>query len=169
LAERPVKVGDWIAIGDLEGDIRRINVRATEIEMGDRSRLIVPNSELVSKMVRNVTHGASLGRVKIVLSLDAKSDPLAVRDLLMERLSTYPGALTDPPPSVYLTDIKDGAMEFTAFVYLTSPREAYKVKSDLLFQIVPNLKAQGIAFATSNPVVHVDMRDRPIEPNGARS
>jgi potassium efflux system protein len=165
LAERPVKVGDWIAIGDLEGDIRRINVRATEIEMRDRSRLIVPNSELVSKMVRNVTHGASLGRVKIVLSLNAKSDPAAVRDLLMARLSAHPDALPDPAPAVYLTDIKDGAMEFTALVYLASPRQAYKVKSDLLFQIVPDLKTQGISIATSNPVVHVDMGDRPIEPS----
>jgi potassium efflux system protein len=169
LTERPVKVGDWIAIGDLEGDIRRINVRATEIEMRDRSRLIVPNSELVSKMVRNVTHGASLGRVKIVLSLDAQSDPLTVRDLLMQHLSTHPDALADPPPAVYLTDIKDGAMEFTAFVYLASPREAYKTKSDLLFQILPDLKARGMAIATSNPVVRVELADRPIEPSGAPS
>jgi potassium efflux system protein len=166
LAERPVKVGDWIAIGDLEGDIRRISVRATEIEMSDRSRLIVPNSELVSKMVRNVTHGASLGRVKIVLSLDAESDPLAVRDLLMDRLSRHPDALAEPPPAVYMTDVKDGAIEFTAFVYLASPRQAYKAKSDLLFQIVPDLKAQGMALSSSNPVVHVAMGDRPIEPTG---
>jgi potassium efflux system protein len=167
LAERPIKVGDWIAIGDMEGDVRRINVRATEVEMGDHSRLIVPNSELVSKIVRNVTHGAALGRVKIVLSVDAQSDPLAVRDLLMQRLTTHPDALSDPAAAVYMTDIKDGAMEFTAFVYLASPREAFKAKSDLLFQILPDFKAQGIALATSNPVVHVDVGDRPIEPSGA--
>jgi small-conductance mechanosensitive channel len=167
LAERPIKVGDWIAIGDMEGDVRRINVRATEVEMGDHSRLIVPNSELVSKVVRNVTHGAALGRVKIVLSLDAQSDPLAVRDLLMQRLTAHPDALSDPAAAVYMTDIKDGAMEFTAFVYLASPRDAFKAKSDLLFQILPDLKAQGIALATSNPVVHVDVGDRPIEPSGA--
>ncbi|HXA37422.1 MAG TPA: mechanosensitive ion channel domain-containing protein [Phenylobacterium sp.] len=167
LAERPIKVGDWIAIGDMEGDVRRINVRATEVEMGDHSRLIVPNSELVSKIVRNVTHGAALGRVKIVLSLDARSDPLVVRDLLMQRLQVHPDALSDPAAAVYMTDIKDGAMEFTAFVYLASPREAFKAKSDLLFQILPDLKAHGIALATSNPVVHVDVGDRPMEPSGA--
>jgi potassium efflux system protein len=169
LTERPIKVGDWIAIGEMEGDVRRIKVRATEIEMRDHSRLIVPNSELVSKIVRNVTHGAALGRVKIVLSLDARSDPLAVRDLLMRRLSTHPDALAEPAAAVYMTDIKDGAMEFTAFVYLASPREAFKAKSDLLFQILPDLKAEGIALATSNPVVHVDVGDRPIEPNGAQA
>lgn len=162
LAERPVKVGDWVAIGDQEGDIRRISVRATEIEMADRSRLIVPNSELVSKTVRNVTHGTAMGRVKIVLSLNAESDPLTVRDVLMNRLTAYPGALADPAPAVYLTDVKDGAMEFTAYVYLASPRRTFKAKSDLLFQILPDLKANGIALSSSNPVVHVAMRDRPL-------
>lgn len=42
LAERPVKIGDWVRIGDQEGDVRRISVRATEIQVGDRSTFIVP-------------------------------------------------------------------------------------------------------------------------------
>jgi potassium-dependent mechanosensitive channel len=58
LTERPVKVGDWVALGGVEGDIRRINVRATEIQMSDRSTLIVPNSEFITKVVRNVTRSA---------------------------------------------------------------------------------------------------------------
>src|SRR3546814_6294228 len=61
LAERPVKVGDWVSLGGVEGDILRINVRATEIQMADRSTVIVPNSEFVTKTVRNVTHANPLG------------------------------------------------------------------------------------------------------------
>src|SRR6185369_1563918 len=64
LAERPVKVGDWVVLGNVEGDIRRINVRATEIRMGDRSTVIVPNSEFITKVVRNVTHDDPLGVVQ---------------------------------------------------------------------------------------------------------
>lgn len=164
LAERPVKVGDRIALGDLEGDVRRISVRATEIEMGDLSRLIVPNSDLVTKIVRNVTHGGALGLVKIVLSLETTNDPQAVRDLLMRHLKALPHALHEPPPAVYLTNVKDGAMEFTALAHLPSPRAAFKAKSDLLFQIIPDLKAHGMALASSNPVVQVTMGDRSGEP-----
>src|SRR3546814_5716488 len=73
LAERPVKVGDWVSLGGVEGDILRINVRATEIQMSDRSTVIVPNSELVTKTVRNVTHSNPLGvvQVKLTMPLDA--------------------------------------------------------------------------------------------------
>ena len=164
LAERPVRVGDWIAIGDLEGDVRKINIRATEIEMMDRSRLIVPNSELVSKAVRNVTHAGALGRVKIVLKLDGAADPAKAREVIMARLTAHPQILADPAAAVYMTDVRDGALEFTAFAYVASPRLAYAVRSQLLFEIVPDLRAAGLTLANPSPVIHVDAADRPIEP-----
>src|SRR3546814_19387977 len=49
LAERPVKVGDWVSLGGIEGDIRRINVRATEIQMGDHSTVIRSDERRVGK------------------------------------------------------------------------------------------------------------------------
>jgi potassium efflux system protein len=165
LAERPVKVGDWIAIGDLEGDVKRISVRATEIEMRDRSKLIVPNSELISKTVRNVTRGGSVGRVKIVLLFESGSDPEVARDLLLNRLTSHPATLADPPAAVYLTDVRDGALEMTAFAYVSSPRQVFNAKSDLLFGIVSDLKSEGIGLATSSAVVNVGFPDRPIEPD----
>ncbi len=164
LAERPVQVGDWIAIGDLEGDVRRINIRATEIEMMDKSKLIVPNSDLVSKTVRNVTHGGASGRVRIILRVDDSSDPALVREALLETITAHEGVLKDPPPAVYISDVKDGALEFTVFAYVASPRLVFRIKSELLFKIVPSLKARSIGLANSTPVVNVGMPDRPIEP-----
>ncbi|MGC1303817.1 MAG: DUF3772 domain-containing protein [Caulobacteraceae bacterium] len=163
LAERPVKVGDWIAIGGLEGDIRKINVRATEIEMNDRSKLIVPNSDLISKTVRNVTHGGAMGRVHIVLKVDDSADPAEVRELLASRLDGHAEILQDPKPGVYLSDVHDGALEFAVFAYVSTPRNAFRVKSELLFQIVPDLKARGIPLASSTPVVNVGLH-QPAEP-----
>ena len=65
LIERPIKVGDWIVVGDQQGHVRRISVRATEIETFDRASLIVPNSELITGRVLNWTHRNSLGAVKV--------------------------------------------------------------------------------------------------------
>jgi small-conductance mechanosensitive channel len=165
LAERPVQVGDWIAIGDLEGDVRRISIRATEIDMMDKSRLIVPNSDLVSKTVRNITHGGALGRIKIVLKVNDTADPTAVRDVLMSRIEANEDVLKEPAPAVYLTNVADGAMEFSVFAYVASPRVTVKVKSELLFAIVPELAGRGIDLANSAPIVNVGFRDKPIEPD----
>lgn len=147
LAERPLKVGDRIAIGDQEGDVRRINIRATEIELGDRSKLIVPNSDLVSKVVRNVTHGGALGQVKFVLRVANDADAAEVRKLILDQIAANPGVLNDPPPSVYLTNVTDGALDFTVIAAIASARQSTGVKSDLLFALVAELKARGVKLA----------------------
>jgi len=147
LAERPLKVGDRIAIGDQEGDVRRINIRATEIELGDRSKLIVPNSDLISKMVRNVTHGGALGQVKFVLRVANDADAAEVRKLILEQIAAHPGVLRDPAPSVYLTNVTDGALDFTVIAAIASARQATGIKSDLLFALVAELKARGVKLA----------------------
>lgn len=147
LAERPLKVGDRIAIGDQEGDVRKINIRATEIEMGDRSKLIVPNSDLISKVVRNVTHGGALGQVKFVLRVANDADPAEVRGLILSQIAGNPGVLREPAPSVYLTNVSDGALDFTVVAAISSARQATGIKSDLLFALVAELKARGVKLA----------------------
>lgn len=147
LAERPLKVGDRIAIGDQEGDVRRINIRATEIELGDRSKLIVPNSDLISKVVRNVTYGGALGQVKFVLRVANDADAAEVRKLILDQIAANPGVMRDPPPSVYLTNVTDGALDFTVIAAIASARQATGIKSDLLFALVAELKARGVKLA----------------------
>ena len=64
LIERPVKVGDWVAVGTNEGIVKRISVRATEIETFQRSSVLVPNSELISQAVVNWTFKDHTGRLR---------------------------------------------------------------------------------------------------------
>jgi small-conductance mechanosensitive channel len=166
LAERPVKVGDWIAIGDQEGDVKRINIRATEIEMGDRSKLIVPNSDLISKTVRNVTRGGALGQVKIVLRIANDADAGQVRDLLLDRIMAHGEVLREPGPGVYLTAIPDGALEFTCFAAVSSARQAFRIKSELLFAMVAALKDRGMRLASSQTVIQLSSGQSPLSPEG---
>jgi small-conductance mechanosensitive channel len=155
LAERPVKVGDWIAIGDQEGDVKRINIRATEIEMGDRSKLIVPNSDLISKTVRNVTRGGALGQVKIVIRVANDADAGQVRDLLLARITAHGEVLREPAAGVYLTALPDGALEFTCVAAVASARQAFRIKSELLFAMVAALKDADVRLANSQTVIQL--------------
>ncbi len=133
LAERPVKVGDWVKLGDTEGDIRRINVRATEIQLGDHSTVIVPNSEFITKTVRNMTWGGSQGRVLLRLPAPLDTDAQRMRALILDAFKAHESILESPGPSVTLEDIVSGTLTFLAIGYVSNPRNAGGVKSDLLF------------------------------------
>ncbi|WP_443019362.1 mechanosensitive ion channel family protein [Sphingomonas sp. 22R3R2A-7] len=102
LAERPVKIGDWVRIGNQEGDVKRINVRSTEIQVADRSTLIVPNSELITKTIQNMTLAAPIGRIQLQFSVPLESDIDAVRTMLFAAFAEKPEVLDDPEVKVFI-------------------------------------------------------------------
>ncbi|MGJ7529544.1 DUF3772 domain-containing protein [Variovorax sp. GB1P17] len=148
LAEQPVKVGDWVVLGTAEGDVRRINVRATEIQLGDRSTLIVPNSEFITKTVRNMTLANAEGRVLIRLPMPLTTDAQRVRELILAACRSHEGVLETPAPSLTLEGIENGLLIFQAIAYVASPRLAGGVRSDLLFVILDELKKAALPMAT---------------------
>jgi potassium-dependent mechanosensitive channel len=147
LAERPVKVGDWVSLGGVEGDIRRINVRATEIQMGDRSTVIVPNSEFITKVVRNVTLADPIGLVQVKLPVPLGSDAQQVRELLLQAFDANPDVLDTPAPAVLLDGVDGHALLFNATGFVKSPRMAGAVRSALLFDALSRLKTAGITLS----------------------
>jgi len=161
LVERPVKVGDWVVLGDTEGDIRRINVRATEIQLGDRSTVIVPNSELITKSVRNVTLAGAEGRVRLRLPLPLGSDAERVRRIIAAAFGRHPAVLQAPAPSVLLDGIEGGSLIFVAVAYIGNPRQSGSVRSDLLLDILARLREEGIALSSPQDVqLHAPSRAR---------
>jgi small-conductance mechanosensitive channel len=147
LAERPVRVGDWVSLGGVEGDIRRINVRATEIQMSDRSTVIVPNSEFITKVVRNVTHANPLGLVQIKLPMPLSTDPEQVRSLVLAAFQDHVEVLDEPMPKVFLDTIDANGLVFNATGYVNSPRAAYTVRSALLFDVLVRLHEANLSLA----------------------
>ena len=147
LVERPVKVGDWVALGDIEGDIRRINVRATEIQMGDRSTMIVPNSELITKTVRNVTLANSQGRVRVRLPMPLDTDADAVIAAMTTAFTSNSAILENPALSVTLEGIENSALIFVGVAFIDDPRQAGAIRSDILLDVLGRLRDAGIRMA----------------------
>jgi small-conductance mechanosensitive channel len=145
LTERPVKVGDLISISGVEGDIRRINVRATEIQLADRSIMIVPNSHLISQNLRNVTLGGSAqGVVILELMFPLDIDPELVQNLLMDSYTEHESILDKPAPFLRFSQLKPEGITLTITGYVGSPRLVGAIKSELLFEILKRLGAAGI-------------------------
>ena len=144
LAERPVKMGDTVRIGTDEGDVKRISVRSTEIQIADRSTLIVPNSELIAKTIRNMTLANPLGRVQIAFAAPLDVDVAAVRKALLDIYAGHDAVLDNPAPAVFIDGIDNGRVAFNSFAFVSGPRVVYATRSAILFTLLERLRADGI-------------------------
>lgn len=168
LAERPVKIGDLVRIGNLEGDVKRISVRSTEIEVADRSTLIVPNSELITKTIQNLTLAAPIGRIQLQFAVPLESDLDAVRAMLFAAFAGDDRVLVEPEPKVFIDSIEGTRAKFNCFAYVASPRDTYPVRSDLLFTLLRQFRAAGIDLAASTQKMELIGAAPPIEPPDQR-
>jgi small-conductance mechanosensitive channel len=144
LAERPIRVGDAIVVKGEEGYVRKISVRATEIETYERASVIIPNSELITGVVKNWTHANTTGRIIVKVGVAYDSDPDEVRDILMACACDHPQLLQTPPPRVLLTGFGDSALEFELRCVVANVDYGLTVKSDLHFAILHRFRKAGI-------------------------
>jgi potassium-dependent mechanosensitive channel len=150
LVERPIKVGDWIVVGDQQGNVRRISVRSTEIETFDKASLIVPNSELISGRVLNWTHRNLEGRLVIKLSTDIKTDPAKVVSILENaaRAPSMVALISNPMAAV--ESFSPERIEYSLRVMLSDVTSSRRVKSDLHIAILKAFWDAGV-YATMQP------------------
>ncbi len=154
LVERPIKVGDWIALGDQQGHVRRISVRSTEIETFDSASLIVPNSELISGRVVNLTHRNMLGRVVIKFSLDGAADPDKVLKIIVDSARSHPQVMKIPEPVASLENFSPGILEFALRATIGDINRRLQVHTELRVGILKELRRHN-QIVVPMPVVEL--------------
>ena len=112
LWERPIRVGDLVVVGDGEGYVRRINVRSTEIQTADRSTLIVPNSNLISGVVRNRVRNDRIGRVLVSVPVPRASDPDKVAEIMRLSALAHREIMSEPAPRVIFKKVTENTIDF---------------------------------------------------------
>ncbi|MEZ2333638.1 mechanosensitive ion channel family protein [Mesorhizobium sp. RCC_202] len=135
LAERPFKVGDWIVAGDTSGTVKKISVRATEIETFQRQSVILPNSNLINNAVGNWTHRNKLGRVDIKVGVAYGTDIKRVHAILSNIARAHPMVLKNPEPFVLFANFGAAALEFEIRVFVADIMNGSIVQNDIRFAI----------------------------------
>ncbi len=158
LAERPFKSGDWIVAGPVSGTVKKISVRATEIETFQRQTVILPNSELINSAVGNWTHRNKLGRIEIPIGVAYGSDARKVHRLLLEIASSHPLVLKNPEPFVLFGAFGDSSLNFEMRVFLSDIANGGIVQNELRFAILD-------AFARENIEIPFPQRELRIVGN----
>jgi len=156
--ERPIKIGDFLELGDVKGVVESINTRSTRIRRVDGVHLLVPNSYLLENTVTNWTLMDQLVRTSVSVGVAYGSDVELVRDLLNKAASDHPKVLKNPEKVVFFNDFGDNALAFELifWVYASSEGNLRTIRSDLRFTIDRLFRGAGVVIAFPQRDIHVD-------------
>ncbi len=156
LLERPIEVGDHIQVGQLDGQVTRINIRATEILTNDSIAVIVPNKDFVTLQVVNWSRGGDSIRVHVPIGVAYGTDPRRVEAALLGAVATVPEVLKDPAPEVRLVDFGDSSIDFEVLAWtreLLQRRPA--LVSKVNFAVYDAFTRQGIEIPFPQRDIHL--------------
>ncbi len=153
LFERPIKIGDWVVVGNLEGKVKQINVRSTEIETFNRASVIIPNSDLLQTAVVNWTHKSAFGRIEVPVGVAYGSDIEQVENLLLESAREQSEVLSWPAPFVYFIDFGESSLDFQLYAYVENIERRKRIVSDIRKNIMIKFRQAGIEIPFPQRVV----------------
>jgi len=158
LFERPIRTGDFISVGDIEGFVRKISIRATEIETMDNQNVLVPNSELVSGRVTNWVLHDTFGRLRIRVGVKYGSDVEAIREILEQVACSHPDVITDgraPAPRALFMGFGDSSLDFELRCRINRIDRRFNVTSDINFGIDAAFREAGITIPFPQRDLHI--------------
>lgn len=144
LAERPFKVGDYVETGAVTGIVKRISVRATELETFKRQTIIVPNSSLINNNVGNWTHRNKTGRVDLAFTAPTLADPEYIVEILLEIAKSNENILKTPGPSVSFSAFDSNLLTFSLSIYLPDITSTTGVSNAIRFAVYKRFSDEGI-------------------------
>jgi potassium efflux system protein len=157
LVERPIKAGDWVSVTGHEGFVRRINIRATEIETFQRTHVIVPNSVFLQNPVINRTYSDTSSRIEIQLTVGFGTDVTKLEGILREAALEQPRVLRVPAPIVRFAKVGTAGLEFELMVFVALLEDRLIVTNALNRTVLARLIEEKIIDL--HPAAEFKLRD----------
>ena len=144
LADKSVKPGDLVTIGDSSGRISAMKTRYISVAAGDGREFLIPNEDLVTQKVTNWTYTDKNTLVKVNFGTNYDADPRLVCKLAIDIATAAPRALKDKPPNCILTEFAEAGMKFSLTFWIADPDGMDNVKSDVMLSLWDAFRREGI-------------------------
>ncbi|HSF04688.1 MAG TPA: mechanosensitive ion channel domain-containing protein [Methylomirabilota bacterium] len=159
LFERPVRIGDAVQIGEVQGEVRRIGIRSTTVRAWEGAEVIVPNSMLVADKVTNWTPTDQSRRLDIPVNIAYGTAPDQVLKVLSEVAHGHPDVAADPAPQPLFLGFGDSALRFELRVWTGRLDRHVAIKSELGIAVYAALREAGMTI----PFPQQEIRVSPLE------
>jgi len=155
LFERPIRVGDIITVGDQDGMVTRIRIRATTIRDWDNKELLIPNKEIITGRLLNWSLSDSRLRLTVPVGVAYGSDAVLALKILGETVAADKRILADPAPSIIFSDFGDNSLNLVSRFYIDNLDNLWPVKTELQLEIYRRFAEAGIVIAFPQRDVHL--------------
>jgi potassium efflux system protein len=156
LFERPIRVGDVVTIGQSEGTVTRIQIRATTIRDWDGKELLVPNKEFITGRLLNWTLSDTNNRITLEVGVAYGTDVKQAMKILEDVINRHPAILRDPAPNILFTKFGDSALLLSVRCFLADLEDRLRKVSALNQEIYEEFNNAGIVIAFPQLDVHLD-------------
>jgi len=144
LADKSVKPGDLVTIGDSSGRISAMKTRYISVAAGDGREFLIPNEDLVTQKVTNWTYTDKNTLVKVNFGTNYEADPRLVCKLAIDVAAAAPPAIKGKPPNCILVEFAEAGMKFSLTFWIADPDGMDNVKSDVMLSLWEVFKREGI-------------------------
>jgi len=164
MAERPIRIDDFIEMDGAYGTVEQIGNRSTRIRRSDGVHMLVPNSLLLERTVVNWTLIDMEIRSTVRVGVEYGSPVKKVAELILEAVKAQPEVKDKPVPSVVFEDFGDNALIFDSYFWcdVGGERQLRDIRSEIRFRITDRFDENGIVVAFPQRDVHLDSRG-PLE------
>jgi small-conductance mechanosensitive channel len=148
LADKSIKPGDVITVGESFGWVTTMGARYTSVVGRDGREYLVPNEDFVTQRVINWSYSSDLVRLEIKFGVSYGADPHVVRQLAIDAANAAaPRVLHNPGPSCHLREFGDSSVNFVLRFWIRDPREGLgSVRNVVMLAIWDSFKREGIEF-----------------------
>jgi len=144
LADKSVKPGDLVTVGDSSGRISAMNTRYISVAAGDGREFLIPNEDLVTQKVVNWTYTDKNTLVKVTFSTNYDADPKKVCRLATEIAANTPSVTKLKPPNCLLTEFAEAGMKFSLTFWIADPSGMDGVRSEVMLALWDAFKRENI-------------------------
>ncbi len=152
--ERPVRVGDFVTVGETNGTVEKISIRATEVVNLDRQVIIIPNRMFITQEVTNWSHNDDFIRRTAKVGVAYGSDVEQVKRILHDIASNNPRVRKSPPIEVLMMEFGDSSLNFLVRVYSTIA-DRNLVLHEINTEITRRFEQEGIEIPFPQTDLHV--------------
>lgn len=161
LFEKTIEPGNLIELADgTMGFVKKTKARYTLIETFDTREIIVPNEDLMTSKVTNLTMTNSSGRLDITVGISYKSDVHLAKKIILEAATEHPLCINFPVPRCYLTNFGDSSVDFLLHFWIGDVAPGRLLpKSEVMLSIWDKFKEHNIEIPFPQRDLHIRSSD----------